>query len=212
MKWNEFLDKFAALPVIDTDILAGGTSDASSLKVQLSRLVKAKKLIQAKRGIYLLAEKYRKSAVYEPYLASLLKRPSYISLEKALEYHGLIPEAVPVFTSLTTKRQGRFVSGAGTFVYRHIKKPLFWGYESVTVNGQTGFIASPEKALLDLFYLNGMNITQAYLKELRLQNVSKIDTKKLITAARKFKSAGILRAAKTVEKYITSYKDEEKTL
>lgn len=212
MKWNEFLDKFATLPVIDTDILAAGVRDVRPLKVQLSRWVKAKKLIQAKRGIYLLAEKYRKVAVYEPYLASLLKRPSYISLEKALEYHGLIPEAVPVFTSLTTKRQGRFVSVAGTFVYRHIKKPLFWGYESVTVNGQTGFIASPEKALLDLFYLNGMNITRAYLKELRLQNVGKIDMKKLIAAARRFKSRGILRAAKAVEKYITSYKDEEKTL
>lgn len=212
MKWSEFLDKFAALPVIDADILAAGVRDARPLKVQLSRWVKAKKLIQVKRGIYLLAEKYRKAAVYEPYLASLLKRPSYISLEKALEYHGLIPEAVPVFTSLTTKRQGRFVSGAGTFVYRHIKKPLFWGYQSVTVNGQTGFIASPEKALLDLFYLNGMNITRAYLKELRLQNVGKIDMKKLIAAARRFKSAGILCAAKAVEKYITSYKDEEKTL
>lgn len=212
MKWSEFLDKFAALPVIDAGILAAGVRDARPLKVQISRWVKAKKLIQVKRGIYLLAEKYRKAAVYEPYLASLLKRPSYISLEKALEYHGLIPEAVPVFTSLTTKRQGRFVSGAGAFVYRHIKKPLFWGYQSVTVNGQTGFIASPEKALLDLFYLNGMNITRAYLKELRLQNVGKIDMKKLIAAARRFKSAGILRAVKAVEKYITSYKDEEKTL
>lgn len=212
MKWNEFLDRFAAFPVIDTDNLTAGVSDTGPLKVQLSRWVKAKKLIQAKRGIYLLAEKYRKTSVYEPYLASLLKRPSYISLEKALEYHGLIPEAVPVFTSLTTKRQGRFVSGAGTFAYRHIKKPLFWGYESVTVNGQTGFIASPEKALLDMFYLNGMKVSRAYLKELRLQNVGKINNKKLLACARRFKSAGIMRAAKAVDKYIGSYKDEEKAL
>ncbi|MFH0771783.1 MAG: hypothetical protein V1933_04105 [Candidatus Omnitrophota bacterium] len=212
MKWNEFLDKFASFPVIDTDILSAGVSDPRPFKVQLSRWVNAKKLIQAKRGLYLPAEKYRKTALYEPYLASLLKRPSYISLEKALEYHGLIPEAVPVFTSLTTKRQGRFVSEAGTFVYRHIKKPLFWGYKSVTVNGQTGFIASPEKALLDLFYLNGMKISQKYLKGLRLQNVGKIDKKRLLADAKKFKSGGILRAAKAVEKYINSYKDEEKTL
>jgi predicted transcriptional regulator of viral defense system len=212
MKWNEFLDRFASFPVIDTDILSAGVSDTRPFKVQLSRWVNAKKLVQAKRGIYLLAEKHRKTALYEPYLASLLKRPSYISLEKALEYHGLIPEAVPVFTSLTTKRQGKFISPAGTFVYRHIKRQLFWGYESVTVNGQTGFIASPEKALLDLFYLNGMNISEKYLKGLRLQNVGKIDIENLLTEARRFKSAGILRAAKTVKKYFGSYKDEEKTL
>lgn len=212
MKWNEFLDKFASFPVINTDTLSAGVSDTRPFKVQLSRWVNAKKLIQAKRGIYLLAEKHRKTILYEPYLASLLKRPSYVSLEKALEYHGLIPEAVPVFTSLTTKRQGRFVSEAGTFVYRHIKKQLFWGYESVTVNGQTGFIASPEKALLDLFYLNGMKISQKYLKGLRLQNVGKIDKKNLLADAVRFKSGGILRAAKAVEKYIDSYKDEEKTL
>lgn len=212
MKWGDFLDRFASFPVIDTNILTAGVSDTGPLKVQVSRWVKAKKLIQAKRGIYLLADKYRKTAVYEPYLASLLKRPSYISLEKALEYHGLIPEAVPVFTSLTTKRQGRFVSGAGTFVYRHIKKPLFWGYESVTVNGQTGFIASPEKALLDLFYLNGMKVSQAYLKELRLQNVGKIDPKRLEASAKRFKNPGMPCAAKAVGKYIDSYKDEEKTL
>ncbi|MEA3306133.1 MAG: hypothetical protein U9R52_04895 [Candidatus Omnitrophota bacterium] len=212
MKWSEFLDKYAHLPVIDTGVLLAGITDSGALKVQLSRWVRSKKLIQAKRGIYLLAEKYRKTALYEPYLASLLKRPSYISLEKALEYHGLIPEAVTVFTSLTTKRQGRFVSEAGSFVYRHIKKPLFWGYESVTVNGQTGFIASPEKALLDLCYLNGMKISQNYLKGLRLQNVGKIDKKKLFADAKRFKSAGILRSAKAIEKYIDSYRDEEKAL
>lgn len=212
MKWNEFLDKFASFSVIDTDTLSAGVSDTRPLKVQFSRWVKAKKLIQAKRGIYLFTEKYRKTALYEPYLASLLKRPSYISLEKALEYHGIIPEAVPIFTSLTTKRQGRFVSEAGIFVYRHIKKQLFWGYESVTINRQTGFIASPEKALLDLFYLNGMKISQNYLKGLRLQNVGKIDKKKLFADAGRFKSASIMRAAKSVEKYIDSYKDEERTL
>ena len=212
MRWNDFLDDYAGVPVIDTNMLLAGVTDSRALKVQLSRWVKAKKLIQAKRGIYLLAEKYRKISLYEPYLASLLKKPSYISLEKALEYYGLIPEAVPVFTSLTTKRQGKFVSEAGVFLYRHIKNPLFWGYESVTVNGQMGFIASPEKALLDLFYINRVGVSQAFLKGLRLQNVNKLDIKKLLINAKKFKNTSILRAASAVDKYISCYKEEEKTL
>jgi len=212
MRWDDFLNNYAQVPVIDTNMLLAGVTDSRTLKVQLTRWVKAKKIIQAKRGVYILAEKYRKVPLYEPYLAFLLKKPSYISLEKALEYYGLIPEAVPVFTSLTTKRQAKFISPAGTFVYRHIKKTLFWGYHSVTLHGQTGFIASPEKALLDLFYINKVKVSFVFLKELRLQNIDKLDTKKLLATAKRFKSPAILRAANTVNKYISYYKEEEKIL
>ena len=212
MKWEEFIKVAGDLPVIDTEILLTGVSSPEPVKVQISRWHKSGKLIQVKRGIYLLAEVYRKVKVYEPYVASLLKRPSYISLEKAMEYYGLIPEAVPVYTSITTKRPGRFVSEIGVFDYRHIKDSLFWGYESVNMNGQTAFMAFPEKALLDLIYLNGMNISLEYLKELRLQNVKKINLDKLFKYAERFKSPGISLAAEVVKKYVNSYKDEEKIL
>lgn len=212
MKWEEFLKTVSNLPVISTEILLAGVSNAEPVRVQLSRWQRAGRLIQVKRGIYLLAEAYRKQNVYEPYLAYVLKRPSYISLEKALEYHGLIPEAVSVYTSVTTKRPGRFVSGVGVFNYRHVKNSLFWGYESVSVNKQTGFIASPEKALMDLIYLNGLKISLEYLKELRLQNVGKINLDKLFEYARKFESPGILRAAEIIKKYIISYREEDRTL
>ena len=212
MRWDDFLSNYAQVPVIDTNMLLAGITDSRALKVQLSRWVKAGKIIQAKREIYILAERYRKTPLYEPYSAFLLKKPSYISLEKALEYYGLIPESVPVFTSLTTKRQAKFISAAGVFVYRHIKKELFWGYNSITVNGQTGFIASPEKALPDLFYINRIKVSFAFLKELRLQNTTKLNARKLLVSAKKFNSRSILKAAKMVNEYINSYQEEEKTL
>ena len=73
-------------------------------------------------------------------------------------------------------------------------------------------MAFPEKALLDLFYLNGMNIPPAYLKELRLQNTEKIDTARLLVFAKRFKSRGIMTAAKRVVKYITKEAENQKTL
>lgn len=212
MKLGEFIKITGNLPVIDSEILLTGASGPEAIKVQLSRWKKSGKLIQVKRGIYLLAPSYRKVNVYEPYIASLLKKPSYISLEKALEFHGLIPEAVPVYTSVTTKRPGRFVCEIGVFDYRHIKNSLFWGYKSVTVDNQTAFIAHPEKALLDLVYLKGMKINLSYLEELRLQNVERINLNKLSEYAKKFKKPGMLSVAKTIIKYINSYKDKEKTL
>ena len=212
MKWEEFIKITSGLPVIDTEILLAGVPNPRPAKVQISRWEKSSKLIQLKRGLYLLADAYRKTEVYEPHIASLLKKPSYISLEKALEYHGLIPEAVAVWTSVTPKRQAKFTSKIGAFLYRHIKNALFWGYESVTVNKQTAFFAAPEKALLDLIYLNDIKISSEYLEELRLQNVTKINPDKLFEYAQKFKKPGILHAAEIIKKYIQFYKEEEKAL
>lgn len=212
MKFEEFIKVVGKLPVIDTEILLAGISRPMPLKVQISRWQKAGKLIQLKRGVYLLADEYRKMESYEPYIAFILKKPSYISLEKALEYHGLIPESVRVFTSLTTKRPAKFSSALGIFAYRSIKKSLFWGYSSVTVNKQTGFIASPEKALLDLIYLNGTEVSTEYLNELRLQGLEKIDLEKLWKYARRFKKPKILYAAKLIKKLTLDYRDKERQL
>src|SRR3989304_4588588 len=128
MEFIDFLSKAQGLPVIDTRVLSAGLMDSSVIKVQISRWEKSGKLIQLKRGIYLLAEPYRKIKSSGFYIAGVLKNPSYISLEKALEYHGLIPESVAVYTSVTTKRQTRFQTPAGVYDYRHVKPDLFWGY------------------------------------------------------------------------------------
>ncbi|MCD4780606.1 MAG: hypothetical protein K8S27_08695 [Candidatus Omnitrophica bacterium] len=74
-------------------------------------------------------------------------------MEKVFEFHDLIPEAVNSFTSVIPKRHAYFETLIGRFDYRHIRESLFWGYQSVTLHGQTAFMALPEKALLDFFYL-----------------------------------------------------------
>jgi len=211
VKFSEFVSLFGNLPVIETEnLFAGGLRP--SVKVQISRWEHSGKIIQLKRGIYVLAEPYQKVEVYEPFIASILKRPSYLSLEKALEYHDLIPEGVPIYTSVTTKRPGRFVSPLGHFDYRHIDVSLFWGYDSVTVNKQTAFIASGEKALLDLMYLKAREISIGYLEGLRLQNMEKIRWKRLLEYAKRFGKPKILRAAEMIRKYARSYSREERIL
>jgi predicted transcriptional regulator of viral defense system len=202
MRFEELVNRLGDIPVIDTEILLAGIKSPAAIKVQISRWKKAGKIIQLKRGIYLLAKPYRKTQVYELYLASLLKKPSYISMEKAFEFHGLIPEAVYVYTSVTTKRPCEFTTKVGVFDYRHIKHSLFWGYESVTLNNQTAFIASPEKALLDYFYLKGVKISFDYLAEMRFQNLEQTKISKMMKYARRFEKPKIMRAAEMMKKYI----------
>jgi len=212
MRWEEFLKKVVNLPVVETEFLLAGVTDQRPLKVQISRWHKSGNLVQLKRGFYLLAEPYRRREVYDFYLASVLVKPSYISFEKALEYYGLIPEAVAAYTSVTTKRPCRFTRDKWIFDYRHIKNDFFWGYNSVTLNKQTAFIACPEKALLDLCYFKGREISAKYLRGLRLQNVGKIDSGRLFEFAEKFNRPGIIKAARLIREYIDSYKEEEQVL
>ena len=201
MKYEQFITMTGRLPIIEVELILAGISNPDPVRVQLSRWEKAHKLIQLRRGVYLLPESYRKIDVYDPHVAAVLKKPSYISLEKALEYHDMIPEAVKIYTSVTTKRNMRFTTKLGIFNYQHIKNSIFWGYEAVTVDKQTAFFATPEKALLDLLYLKKIKVTPAYLEELRLQNLEKLNLRRLLEYGRRFKKPGMRRAARLIKKY-----------
>ena len=202
MIFHELLRRFQDLPVIDTEILFAGKKNIGAVKVQICRWVKTGRLIQLRRGYYLLSGEYRKIEPFGPHIASLLVTPSYISCEKALEFHGLIPERVTAYTSVTTKRQARFVSAEGTFEYRHLKPSLFWGYASVSSGKQTGFMAMPEKALLDFFYFKRIHSTPAYIEELRLQNTETVDTEKLRKFAVRFRKPGMAALAQRLIRFI----------
>lgn len=208
MKYEDFISRFGNLPVIETSILLAEQEDPKALAVQISRWQKTGRLIQLRRGVYVLPEFTRKFELNEFYIACVLEKPSYVSLEKALEFYGLIPEAVPVFTCVTTSRPQRLRTPVGVFDYRHVRSSLFWGYRSFVMGRQTAFLACAEKALLDLFYLKQVKVTEAYLSELRLQNLEKINMKKLMVYAARFQKPKLLKAAGILSAYIRRYRRE----
>ena len=212
MNFESLLKTFHNSPIIETENLFTGLENIEGIKVQISRWVKAGKLIQLKRGYYLFSNRYRTVEPFEPYLAAILARPSYISCEKALEFHDIIPEGVPVYTSVTTVRQAKFSTEVGIFEYKHIKPSLFWGYSSISQDKQTGFMASPEKALLDFFYFRRSHVDMAYIEEMRLQNLEAIDTQKLQRYALRFCKPGIISLSKLLVLYIESESKATKLL
>lgn len=102
-----------------------------------------------RRGLYSLADK--RPPVY--FMANKLYRPSYISLETALSYYGIIPETVYSITSVTPKATQNFDAFGMDFSYTRIKQSAFQGYSAKKENDHTYFIAEPEKALADYLYL-----------------------------------------------------------
>jgi predicted transcriptional regulator of viral defense system len=136
-----------------------------------------------------------------------------VSLQSALAYHGLIPEHVPTVTSVTTLRPGLRKTPLGDFEYRHVKRQYFFGYKPVQVGErQAALIASPEKALLDLVYLNPGADSREYLDELRLQNLDAIDPAALASMAEKSASPKLMRAALIVEDLVAREAEEFTTL
>jgi predicted transcriptional regulator of viral defense system len=128
-----------------------------------------------------------------------LVRASYASLQSALAHYGLIPEAVPVTTSVTTMRPGRWETPLGVFEFQHIQADLFFGYEAIRLSGgQSAFVARPEKALLDLVYLTPGADDPDYLDELRLQNLERLDLRTLEQMAARAGKAKLRRAAAVV--------------
>lgn len=199
MKWQSLLELIGKDPVFHSSVFLTGEMDSADLGRQLSRWVRSGKLIQLRRGVYTLAEPHRKSAPHPFLVANRLKRASYVSLQSALEFHHIIPEYVPSVTSITTGRPETLSSPAGRFVFKHVKKSLFFGFEPVDLgDGQTAFVAGPEKALLDLVYLTPGSDDADYLRELRLQNTEILSVDRLRETARAFDSPKLLRAASKI--------------
>src|SRR5439155_26692340 len=122
-------------------------------------------------------------------------RPSCVCLQSTLANHRVIPKAVPVVTSVTTGRPRRFRTFLGEFVYRHVHPSLFWGYRQIGHRpGEPIYVASPEKALLDLFHLTRGKIGQRLLEELRLSS-GQLDPAKLQQAAKRTARPRLIRAA-----------------
>ncbi len=181
MKWQDLLFLIGSEPVFSSTFLMAGNRSRADIQLQLSRWVKAGKLHQLKRGLYVLAEPYRKVSPHPFLIANRIKNASYVSLQSALAWYDLIPEYVPVVTSVTTTRTDTFHSSEGSFLYRHIKKSMFTGYRyTELLDGQFVFLAQPEKALLDLIYLTPYSESRDYLKGLRLQNMDVINTDLLV--------------------------------
>jgi predicted transcriptional regulator of viral defense system len=102
-------------------------------------------------------------------VAGKIYAPSYVSLQSALQWYQAIPEGVFSITSVSTLKTAQFSTASLHFSFRHIKPTVFLGYAvHHAPNGMPYCMASPEKALLDMLYLNRHLTDTADFESLRL--------------------------------------------
>lgn len=171
----------------DVRLLFGISAVAAS--ALLHRYKKQGFILQLKQGHYVFPD----ALPPDIYVASRLYTPSYISLEFAMSYHGVIPETVYEITSVTTKATRRFETLGKVFSYRKIKKSAYTGYELHKQHGLSFYIADAEKAFVDTNYLRLLNRQ----KPITRFDKGKINPEKALRYAKLFDNSKLIGVIKS---------------
>ena len=148
----------------------------------------ARKVLRLKPGLFLLAKELRRSELHPFVIDAALHSPSQVSLESALSYHGLIPEAIHQVSSVTAARSRAFETPLGSYTFRRVPTddPRA-GVQAIRIEKNFwAFVATPLRAIADLVYLrksvSWRKDGPAYLTESRDPDIPPV------SAARRFSS------------------------
>ena len=166
------LNQFGIIP-FDTAALKAALDDYKSPKDKITTLEQSGLLIRLKRGLFVVAPMVHSQPLSKELIANHIYGPSYISLQTALSFYGLIPERVHTVCSMTTKRSSSFINPLGNFDYISVPAAYFAiGIRQEIVNNNYAYlIATPEKALCDMIVetkglkLQSIKAIQNYLEE-----------------------------------------------
>lgn len=170
----------------------------------IARLVNQGELIRLKNGLYLIEEKLwqegQKRVPY-PQVANSLYGPSYVSLEWALSFYGMIPERVFAVTSMTLGKKRDYTTPVGLFTYVPLSPKRY--VPGVTLNREGSFlIATKEKALADLVYMSCRGLSKEEIlidllesKRIERESLQKLDKTHLNEIAKSYASLPVQHLA-----------------
>ncbi len=204
MNFSNFRSSIRKFPLISIQNLKLAGIYTHNLKVQLSRWVHGGKIIKLRKNLYVLNTEEREKNPSRMFLAKQIYSPSYISMEYALSFYGIIPERVVDVTCLTTKKTVTFKNKYGSFSYRHIQPHFFTGFiENKDEENLSYFIATPEKAVVDFIYFNLSRFLkdtqEVFIESYRFQNLERLKKNKMRNYARLIKNKKLFRIVKELE-------------
>jgi predicted transcriptional regulator of viral defense system len=115
----------------------------------MTRLAESGVFVQLTRGRWALTENVDRFTVPEFLVSPSL---SYISMQSALFFHGMISQVPEAIYAVSNSKTRKYRTKVGTFSIHHLEPEFFFGFE--VVGDRQIKIATPEKALLDFFYLS----------------------------------------------------------
>jgi predicted transcriptional regulator of viral defense system len=174
-KIGKIIEVVRKLPVFTLDNLASIETNKKYLRVLLSRHVKSGNVIRLKKGMYVTKdyldqiEKSGRLHVYAEFLAGILHKPSYLSLEYVLHQHGVITEMPVAVTAIARKKTTSFKTLFGIYQYHSISPALFTGFTTKKDGDYLIYRASLAKALFDFLYFRKSHLKGwEVIEEMRL--------------------------------------------
>ena len=153
---------------VSTSVIASLFANIEAGNQKVRNLEAAHKIIRLKKGLYVVAPNVSHVVLSTELIANHLYAPSYVSMQTALRYYGLIPEAVYTTQSMTLKHSRCFDTPVGRFEYKNMSREAFpIGITSVNMQSYAFLIATPEKALCDLI-ANSPKVNLRYLKDVEI--------------------------------------------
>lgn len=149
---------------------------------KISELIKEEKLISIKKGLYTVGPKLDLMQPDSFLIANHLRGPSYISVESALSFWGLIPERTYEISSVTIKTSKKYDTPVGRFSYKQLSLPYYaFGIQRVEITPQQfTLMASPEKAICDKIILTAkINLRSSIQARAFLMDDMRIDEEEL---------------------------------
>jgi hypothetical protein len=150
MEINQIIGTYAGQPLTH-QLLTSWLKEYKRPNDKINTLKSEGLLKPIKKGLYIAGPKITSSKPENGLLANHIFGPSYVSMDTALSYYGLIPERVYEIASMTTKASREFNTPVGLFTYTHLTLPYYaFGLNTVELAPeQFAVIACPEKALCD---------------------------------------------------------------
>lgn len=211
MNYSDFILKTRYSSYFKTEGLQTFSGNHRTLNNQMVTWQRQGKVHQLKRGIYTLNDEDRRAPLTPFMISNLIYAPSYVSLESALSFFGLLPERVTSVTAVTPHKTNISKNFYGIFSYRSIKKNLFFGFQSLhDMSDVPILMATPEKALLDKIYFDVSFQPEEnyFLENLRLQNYESLRMTKLASYSKLFDSRKITLAVSILIDLIREEKNE----
>lgn len=176
-----------------------GIDNRQTLYKKIARLEKAQIVQKLIKGKYQFLFQPENDYV----LANFLYQSSYISLESALSFYGIITGFPYQITSVSIRPTKSIEIGEKEFRYSQIESGLFWGYEKK----ENFLIAQKEKALLDYIYFGIKGLRNLSFDEM---DFSEIDKDQLARYAKKINNKQVTKVVKNIMPTLRRRKSQRK--
>lgn len=135
---------------VTTSTLSALYPEIKGINNKVCHLCEEGALIRLKRGLFVVTPGEDDERLCLGLIANHIYSPSYVSMQTALRFYGLIPEGVQTIQSMTVNHTKSFNTPLGMFTYTETPRDGFaTGVTQVTYSGATFVIATPERALCD---------------------------------------------------------------